>query len=380
MKKICAVIITLVMVLTLSPCAFAAVTLEKPSSGQLIFCDADNYESYTADFYLSALSYIQRVDNDLELGFSNARIVLRDFFATRDSMRSIRFLDGSSVSADDFDENGTYTGEYYDGYISDLSSTPKEMNFDYEDDETYIIYSKSSTGTTMKYSDGQSVLGEQRAEVTSLADEYIALAGGEVDGTLELKFSVADDGSLSLDKETLTNGDGLTVVITRPDIVYMPDAFNLLPVSKGRTSVSFTNSLGNELQRLNIRVTDDNGTLAVICNCPACGEDQGSTLHLAPCGHYRCSDDYDESTHGIPECGIAGHCTTDGQTHSICTNCRKYQCNGEAHGGGICEHVHNWTQKSYTAPTASSNGESVAVCTTCGAEYTQVLPMTGAAQ
>ena len=170
MKKICAVIITLVMVLTLSPCAFAAVTLEKPSSGQLIFCDADNYESYTADFYLSALSYIQRNDNDLELGFSNARIVLRDFFATRDSMRSIRFLDGSNVSADDFDENGTYTGEYYDGYISDLSSTPKEMNFDYEDDETYIIYSKSSTGTSMKYSDGQSVLGEQRAEVTSLAD------------------------------------------------------------------------------------------------------------------------------------------------------------------------------------------------------------------
>ncbi len=54
----------------------------------------------------------------------------------------------------------------------------------------------------------------------------------------------------------LTGTDGLTAVNLRPETVYVADGVTLIPVSAGRTAVSFTNALGYSLRRLSIRVTD----------------------------------------------------------------------------------------------------------------------------
>lgn len=48
----------------------------------------------------------------------------------------------------------------------------------------------------------------------------------------------------------LTGTDGLTAVNLRPETVYVADGVTLIPVSAGRTAVSFTNALGYSLRRL----------------------------------------------------------------------------------------------------------------------------------
>ena len=119
------------------------------------------------------------------------------------------------------------------------------------------------------------------------------------------------------------------------------------------------------------------GSLTAECICPACGSDQGCTLHMLACGHYSCGVDYDAAVHAVAECGIAGHCVTDGGEHGVCENCSKPLCTGSGHGAGVCEHVHKWVQQSYTAATAAAPGRSVAQCVTCGIVYEQTLPATG---
>ena len=138
----------------------------------------------------------------------------------------------------------------------------------------------------------------------------------------------------------LMGTDGLTAVNLRPETVYVADGVTLIPVSAGRTAVSFTNALGYSLRRLSIRVTDT-------------------------------------AVHSIPECGIAGHCTADDAARSKCRSCQKPLCNGEAHGVGVCEYEHLWVQKSYTAATATTVGHSVAECMTCGIVNERVFPATG---
>lgn len=138
----------------------------------------------------------------------------------------------------------------------------------------------------------------------------------------------------------LTGTDGLTAVNLRPETVYVADGVTLIPVSAGRTAVSFTNALGYSLRRLSIRVTAT-------------------------------------AVHSIPECGIAGHCTADDAARSKCRSCQKPLCNGEAHGVGVCEYEHLWVQKSYTAATATTVGHSVAECMTCGIVNERVFPATG---
>lgn len=98
---------------------------------------------------------------------------------------------------------------------------------------------------------------------------------------------------------------------------------------------------------------------------------------MLACGHYSCEADYDAAVHAVAECGIAGHCVTDGGEHGVCENCLKPLCTGSGHGAGVCEHVHKWVQQSYTAATAAAPGRSVAQCVTCGIVYEQTLPATG---
>ena len=89
MKRFAAALTALVLALCLSPCAYALVTLEKPDKAQMVYLPADDYESYRADFYLSALTAIERDGDDLRLLFPSSRIVLRGFFATNDTRRAL---------------------------------------------------------------------------------------------------------------------------------------------------------------------------------------------------------------------------------------------------------------------------------------------------
>lgn len=225
---------------------------------------------------------------------------------------------------------------------------------------------------------GQAVYGALRANAVAAADELTALGcdWARVE-SIQFDFEADTDGSVRCTRQTLTDADGLTAVNLRPETVYVADGCTLIPFSAGRAAVSFTNALGDSLQRLSIRVTDAGGALTVECLCPECNEDQGSTLHMRACGHYACSPGFDVAAHSVPECGIAGHCTVDGAAHGKCRNCQKPLCNGEDHGVGVCQHEHMWVQKSYTAATATTDGHSVAECMTCGIVYEQVFPATG---
>ena len=98
MKRFAAALTALVLALCLSPCAYALVTLEKPDEAQMVYLPADDYESYRADFYLSALTAIERDGDDLRLLFPSSRIVLRGFFATNDTRRALRFAGGGRAS------------------------------------------------------------------------------------------------------------------------------------------------------------------------------------------------------------------------------------------------------------------------------------------
>ena len=100
MKRFAAALTALVLALCLSPCAYALVTLEKPDEAQMVYLPADDYESYRADFYLSALTAIERDGDDLRLLFPSSRIVLRGFFATNDTRRALRFAGGESIQLD----------------------------------------------------------------------------------------------------------------------------------------------------------------------------------------------------------------------------------------------------------------------------------------
>ena len=71
MKRFVSVLAALMLAVFLSPAAYAAVTLEKPGAAQMIYLPADDYESYRADFYLSALTALERDGDDLRLMFRN---------------------------------------------------------------------------------------------------------------------------------------------------------------------------------------------------------------------------------------------------------------------------------------------------------------------
>ncbi len=377
MKRIAAALAALMLAACLSPCAYALVTLEKPGAAQMIYLPADDYESYRADFYLSALTALERDGDDLRLMFRNSRIVLRGFFATNDARRALTFIGGDRVTAADFDADGAFTGALYSGTAVPKGDAAAKDTSDADGCERVSVV-RSRGSSELRSSKGQAVYGAVRASAVSAVDVYMALGcdWARVE-SVRFDFDCGEDGSVRCTRETLTGTDGVTAVNLRPETVYVADSATLVPVAAGRAAVSFANALGESLQRLSIRVTDKGGVLTAECFCPECDRDQGTALHMRACGHYGCSSGFDAAGHAVPECGIAGHCATDGAAHGKCRNCLKPLCNGKEHGVGVCPHEHTWVQKSYTAPTAAAPGRSVAQCVTCGMVYEQTLPATG---
>lgn len=375
MKRFVAALCALALALCLSPAAFADTLLSKPDTAQMIYITTEDFESYKADFYLCALSSLAREGDDLALYFDNSRIVLRGFFATRDNRRSFRFSDGAVISAANFDESGAFTGRLYSGTTLAKSGAAKTLDSGTAQE---IITVKKHLGTSeISSSDGHAVYGEKRALALAAADALTAL-GCSWNDVVSMSFEmlVDADGGITMTKETVECVNGVVVTNRRPSALHAADSGTLVPVAAGRSSVTYHNALGEELARLSVRVTEENGELTLNCPCPQCGTEQGGKVHILPCGHFSCAT-AGESGHAVAECGIAGHCKRDGGQHAKCTNCLKPLCTGGGHGTGICEHQHTWQQASYRAPSATAAGESVAKCIICGITYTQVLPALG---
>lgn len=379
MKRCIAALLALLMALCLSPVAFAQQLLARPSEAQIIYIQADDYEVYRGDFYLCALTSLERDEDDLKLSFDNSRIVLRDFFATRDARRSFCFSDGAVIDATDFDAEGRYTGRLYTGKLLAKGDDAAKSNDMTSENAARLTVTKRRGTNEITSASGEAVYGAVRAAALAAADEYTALGCSWNDvSVISFDMVCVEDGSVTVEREALECTNGVSVINRRPSVVHIVDSGALVPVARGRASVTYQNALGEELQRLTLRVTqDDTGALAVECICPECNANQGATMHMLPCGHYSCEADFDAQGHAVAECGTAGHCTLDGAEHATCKNCLKPLCNGEAHGTGVCQHQHTWQQVSYSSPTATTAGTSVAKCVTCGTTYTQTLPPLG---
>lgn len=380
MKRCMAALLVLAVALCLSPSAFADELLARPGEAQITYIQADNFETYRGDFYLCALTALEREGDDLKLCFDNSRIVLRDFFATRDVRRSFYFSDGAVIDASDFDESGQYTGALHDGALVSKGDEAEKSADMTVANAARITVTKRRGASEIKDSTGAAVYGEVRAAALAAADVYAALGCSWNDmSVMSLDMVCADDGSMRVERENVECTDGVSVINRRPSVVHIANSAALVPVTRGRATVMYLNALGQELQRLSVRVTEGNdGALTMECACPSCNAEQGTALHMQPCGHYSCDAGFDAQQHAVPECGIAGHCVLDEAVHGKCRNCLQTLCNGEAHGTGVCQHQHTWQQVSYSSPSATTAGESVAKCVVCGMTYTQTIPPTGA--
>lgn len=380
MKRFAAALMALALAFCLAPRAFASQSLARPGMGQVLILPADSFESFTLDFNLSALEELSREGADLILRFNLARIELRGFFAedVADS-HGLIFADGRTVGAADFDADGQYTGSYCAGYSREKADPDAEARpLSSGTGADTLTVTKSINGTAISRG-GEAVYGALRANAMAAVEEYLTRGGADwgTNSAIKFEFTPGADDSVTPIRETLTGADGLIAINSRPDTVYMPDAGSLIAIGEGRAYITFKNSLGETLQKLAVRVAEAaGGKLTIECACPSCQDEQGEALHMLSCGHYSCAADFDAAAHGVPACGIAGHCASDGASHEKCTNCLKPLCTGDGrHGYGVCPHEHTWMQQSYTSPTTTSAGESVSKCKTCEITYRQVLPM-----
>ena len=205
MKRFAAALTALVLALCLSPCAYALVTLEKPDKAQMVYLPADDYESYRADFYLSALTAIERDGDDLRLLFPSSRIVLRGFFATNDTRRALRFAGGESVTAADFDDNGAYTGAFYAGMAVPKGDGAVKDTSDADTGRERVTVVRGRGTNEVRGAGGQAVYGALCANAVAAADELTALGcdWARVE-SIQFDFESDEDGSVRCSRQTLT--------------------------------------------------------------------------------------------------------------------------------------------------------------------------------
>lgn len=376
-KRIIALLGAVLFALWVSPAACADCVLARPGEAQHIYAEAADFEAYRGDFYLCAMTTVSREGDDLRMEFGNSLIVLRGFFSTRDERRAFTFADGAKITAADFDDAGHFTGELTDGYsVTKRADAAKTMDAASSARELVTV-TKRRGSTETRDANGAALYGVTRANAIAAADVRVAL-GCDWSAVESMTFTleIGDEGELTLVRERVTDANGVVAYTTRPATVHIADGATLVPVESGRASVRFENSQGEALQTLSVRVSDDGGAAALECPCPECGENQGRALHLLPCGHYDCAVE-SAAGHAVPECGIAGHCASDDGAHGKCSNCLQPLCTGSGHGVGVCQHAHTWRQQSYTPSTATTPGQTVAICVTCGITYTQALPLLG---
>lgn len=356
MRRLIAFTTAMVLLLALSPCAFAREILARPEEGQIIFVDADNDTQYYADFPLSSLKSVQRIEDDLLIELPAARLVLRSFFSKLGEWRSISFSDAKSIGGADFDAEGMYTGKFstaeqFEKSGSTVSSAGTVMT---------VIFSPYGTEVLC----GEEAVGyELRSACIQAAELIKPVEKPDWQKLQRLYFEIVQesDGFLRPVRAKAVFNDGITVKAVNPSVVYISGSLSLLPLSAGRATVSYEDGQGTELFTLDVRCeTDGQDGLSLSSLCPCCRSTQGRQLHYLLCGHYSCQDGYNEDEHFPAECGTVGHCGSEGD-HSMCKNCLGPVCIGGSHGYGQCIHVHNWMPiTKYTSR-----------CVVCNAEYTR---------
>ena len=194
MKRIAAALTALAILLCLSPASFAEEALSRPGVGQIVYVAAGGEGGgYTAEFFLAALDSLTREDDDMCMYFANARIVLKDFFTTRErNRRGVSFAGGETVTAADFDDAGHFTGVYSRGLTAQKPErTPVRSE---EGDAAGVITLTRSRGGTVISMGGQAVYGAVRASAMSMAEDYLAHGGDDWGVNESVSFELEPEG------------------------------------------------------------------------------------------------------------------------------------------------------------------------------------------
>lgn len=371
MKRLVQIILCAILVLRLFPAAFAEEHLEKIGDGQIVLISADNGESYYADFYLSAVDSIRRSGEELTISFGIGYITLRGFFSDGRDARILSFADGQSVSGNDFAPDGSFLGAYVSGAALEKSNQQTRIDTFQNPSAAYDYTVRVDYGGLTVIKDEMAVYGQDKQRCQ---EKFEQLCGDSKayrqSGTVVQLYLKDTDGVLSAVRETVEPPDGYTITTLMPECVTIRSSSELAATGEGRTLVTFTNSPGESIARMSVRVAED-GTLS--CLCPCCGEETGGRLHLLSCGHYSCQADFDPEEHRQADCLVAGHCALSEATHGKCKNCQGLLCDGKQHGVGYCKHVHSWQIVAYVPPTAEGPGSSTSRCQTCGAVYNETI-------
>lgn len=356
MRRLAASFMAAVFLLMLSPCAFAAEILPRPGEGQIVFVDADNDVDYRAAFPLSALKAASRSGDDLIIQLPTSRMMLKGFFSRLGEWRSVEFSDGKSLGGADFDADGNFTGLFSTTDSLERHSTAIRA-------ASPVLTAEYTQYGIEVYDNGSAVHGEVKETCLELLKVLYPMERPDWQKieSMSFEFVQEPDGGLRPSRARVSFADGFTVRSVNPAAVCISDSLSLMPISVGRAVVSYENALGQELFSLGIRCdADAHNELSVSSVCSCCGETQGSELHYMACGHYRCQHGSENAEHSPAVCGIAGHCSSEGE-HAKCKNCLGPMCDGQSHGFGQCLHTHNWVPVNmYTSR-----------CIVCSAEYTR---------
>ena len=353
--------------------AFAMEHIESADSGEIVFIDADNGLSYTANFYISSAEELKR-DGDNLLINTGGEITLKGFFSKDRDSRILMFADGRVISGEDFDADGSFNGSYVSGAVGEKEN--QQLRVEYaQNPEDFYDYTVTRDASGLNALNGGGKAGGEANQLC--CDKYAELYGDtKYAPTVYLSNSFYlrenQDGKLTAVRQTLKAVNGYTVECTAPEVVCVIDAATIAALGEGRAVLNYSNELGERIASISFKVEQNGDAYTAESTCPYCGENTGREIHLTSCGHYKCDAEYGEN-HEIADCGIAGHCRASDITHGICKNCRGYLCDGKQHGSGHCKHVHDWFCVSYVAPSSSGPGISVSRCLTCGETLTQTL-------
>ena len=204
---------------------------------------------------------------------------------------------------------------------------------------------------------------------------YTLASNGRVDTrdveSSEFEVFLAEDGSVSFGKQTLTAQDGMVYVSSNAEAVIFEHPNRFHGCGTGESVLTVCNAAGQELSSSTAKVTAmASGRNLVICLCPKCGDNLNDRLHAMSCGHFSCEEG--EVDHGTAECGCAGHFKCDGQDHGVCSNCLEPLCQGE-HGKDVCRHVHTVRKSNFLYSQSQDGMFRVVYCPECGMYYIKQL-------
>ena len=368
MKNIISFLLILALLCCFSVYGFGEELIESVGAGQLCTIDARNGLTYRTEFLPTTVDRVSVSGDDLMIEISGGCITLSGFFADGREARQLLFADGSFITGEDFDDAGAFTGELYSS-IDTLKENSELRSMYAENPDAFLncLVRQVPYGYEV-IRDGYAVWGDEKQLMLAKYQSIFGEGGLDMstNSSNELLMRLNADGSYTAVRQTLFTKDGFIIVCPQPESLAVMNRSLFVPLGESRVTVTYYNQFGTPLYQFNAKINDDNGALSLSLVCPQCGEDTGGEVHLSPCGHFTCQSGFDASAHYLAGCGIAGHCANDGAEHGICKNCQGYLCDGNAHGYGVCQHVHQWFTTSYTPGDEFNPPQSTCICLICG--------------